>query len=248
FDALRVCRGGQVILKDVSFSLRPGRITVLLGKNGAGKSTLFGCLNGLVPYTGEILLDGLPLSRISPEARAKRIGILPQFLPASGFSVRTLVSLGRNPYVGAGGRLSAEDREAVENAMVSAGISGFEDRRADTLSGGERQRAYLAMILAQDTPFIALDEPASHLDADASRRMLSLLRELADHHGKTLLVILHDLTEALALADDAVILADHTCVFSGTTEECLASRMPEKFFGVHRYICTNGEENRIFFR
>ncbi|MBR5445736.1 MAG: ABC transporter ATP-binding protein [Clostridia bacterium] len=248
FEELGVSRGGRVILEKVSFSLRPGKITVLLGKNGAGKSTLIGCLNGLVPYSGQIFLDGQPLAQYPAAERAKRIGILPQFLPSSGFPVRTLVSLGRNPHIGSSGRFSAADRKAVEDAMVLAGIDGFADRRTDTLSGGEKQRAYLAMVLAQDTPILVLDEPASHLDADVLRRLMTLLRELADRHGKTLLVILHDLTEALALADDIVVFDNHTCVFSGTAEEWLDSPVPETIFGVRRYVCTNEGEKQIFFR
>ncbi len=247
-DNLGVSHSGKVVLREVSFSLRPGKITVLLGKNGAGKSTLFRCINGLQPHTGQILLNGTPLAHLPPVMRARQIGILPQILPSTGFTVRALVSLGRNPYLGTAGRLSAADRSAVENAMTLAQVQPYGDRTVDTLSGGEKQRAYLAMVLAQDTPLLLLDEPTSYLDTDTRRHLLKLLRELADVHGKTLFVILHDLTEAVELADDAVILADGTSVFCGSVRECLRQDALEKWFGVERFFCTNGDMNRIFFR
>ncbi len=245
---LGVSLGSQVILDHVSFSLSPGKITVLLGKNGAGKTTLINCINGLQRYTGEILLDGIPMENDPALVKAKKIGIFPQFLPQTGFTVRSLVSIGRSPYTGPTGRLSAADREAVENAMVLTGVQALAGRSVCSLSGGEKQRAYLAMVLAQDTPVILFDEPASYLDTDARRHLLTLLRELSDKQKKTLLVILHDLTEALELADDVVILADHTSVFTGSVKECLDLCMPEKWFGAERYFCTNGEKNRFFFR
>lgn len=247
-ENLGVTKGSRAILRDVSFALRPGKVTVLLGKNGAGKTTLFRCVNGLQRYSGRTLLEGIPVENFSASEKAKKIGVLPQFLPGSGFTVRTLVSLGRNPYTGSAGRLSAADREAVENAMELVHVQDFADRTVESLSGGEKQRAYLAMLLAQDTPLMLLDEPASSLDTDARRQLLELLRTLADRQNKTLLVILHDLTEAFTLADDVLILADGTCVYSGTAEDCLTTGEPERWFGVRRYTCTEDGESRIFFR
>ncbi|MBQ8400855.1 MAG: ABC transporter ATP-binding protein [Clostridia bacterium] len=247
FDHVSVSYGKNTVLRDVCFSLHPGRITVLLGKNGIGKSTLLRCLSGLQTYTGSILLAGEDLRTLSARERAKRIGILPQLLPQTAFSCRTLVSLGRNPYTNASGRLSAADREQVERAMERAGVSALADRNADTLSGGEKQRVFLAMLLAQDTPVLLLDEPASFLDTDARRRLFSVLRSLADD-GRTVLAVLHDLTEAMELADDVVILAEHTSVFSGSRALCLETGMPETWFGVKRYFCTNDTGGMLFFR
>jgi len=248
FDHVSVSYGKKAILEKVSFTLLPGRITVLLGNNGAGKSTLLRCINGLQNYTGSITFQGTDLSTMSPRERARHIGILPQILPQTGFPCRTLVSLGRNPYIGTTGRLSVEDRKQVQLAMDLAEVSDFAERSADTLSGGEKQRVFLAMLLAQNPDILLLDEPASYLDTMARGHLFKLLRDLADHHGKAVLLVLHDLSEALETADNVLILADRTIVFSDTRESCLESNAVEKWFGVERYFCTNGVSDKIFFQ
>ncbi|MBQ8642407.1 MAG: ABC transporter ATP-binding protein [Clostridia bacterium] len=248
FDRFGVCSGRKEILQDVSFSVRRGRITVLLGKNGAGKSTLLRCVNGLLPYTGCIYLGGREIKTISFRERSRQICFFHQILPRTGFTVHSLVSLGRSPYTGPTGRLSDADLEAVEKAMDTAQVKSLADRRVDTLSGGEKQRAFLAMLLAQDTPLLMMDEPAAYLDTDARRHLLQMLRDLVDIHGKTLLLVLHDLTDALEIADDVVILAERTSVFTGSRAQCLDSGMVGKWFGVRRYFCTDEGGARMFFR
>ena len=122
FDRVSVDHRGKTILKEVSFSLRPHRITVLLGRNGSGKSTLIRCVNGLQRHTGEIRLDGVSLALTPPRERARKIGILPQILPETSLTVRALAALGRNPYVDAAGRLSPEDRRMVAEALRASGM------------------------------------------------------------------------------------------------------------------------------
>ena len=161
FDRVSVDHRGKTILKEVSFSLRPHRITVLLGRNGSGKSTLIRCVNGLQRHTGEIRLDGVSLALTPPRERARKIGILPQILPETALTVRALAALGRNPYVDAAGRLSPEDRRMVAEALRAAGMEDFADRSLRELSGGERQRAFLAMLLAQNTRILLMDEPTT---------------------------------------------------------------------------------------
>lgn len=248
FDDISVTCGKQTILERVSFSLRPGRITVLLGSNGAGKSTLLRCIAGTCMYSGTISLQGTDLQTMSPGMRARHVGILPQILPQTAFPCRTLVSLGRNPYTDAAGRLSDADRKQVQTAMELAGVTAFADRPADTLSGGEKQRIFLAMLLAQNPDVMLLDEPASFLDTAARKELFSLLRTLAVHNGKTVLLVLHDLSEAMEIADDVLILAQRTIVYSGSRDACLNAGAVEKWFGVQRYFCTNGDQHRIFFR
>ena len=248
FDHVSVSCGKKELLHSVSFGLVPGRITVLLGANGVGKSTLFRCVSGLQSYTGTISLAGQDLKTISPVQRARQVGLLPQILPQTGFPCRTLVSLGRNPYTNAAGRLTDADRAQIEKAMALAGVSEFAKRNADTLSGGERQRVFLAMLLAQDPAVLLLDEPASFLDTAARGQLFALLRNLAVAEGKSVLLVLHDLTEAMETADDVVLLSDRTVFFSGRREDCLESGALEKCFGVQRYFCTNGTDERIFFR
>lgn len=244
FENLSVSFGDRQILDRVSFALPPGKITVLLGQNGVGKSTLLRCVNGLCPYSGRILLDGTPLSTQSERARARQIGILPQVLPSTNFTVQTLVELGRNPYIGTTGRLSDMDRAQVANAMDTAKVQAFAHRSVDTLSGGERSRVFFAMLLSQDPAVFLLDEPFAALDAPSQKQFCALLRSLTENNGKTILLILHDLTEAVEIADHVVILQEGAVSFVGSREDCLAEGAIEKAFAVRRYVC----EDVIFFR
>ncbi len=252
FSHITVVRGGKNIVNDVSFSLPKGEITVLLGKNGTGKSTLLGCVNGTVPYTGQISyteISGttIPLTALSPRERAKRISLLPQFLPDTSMTVYDLVSLGRTPYTGY--RLAKNDHAQITKAIERTVIANLANRCVNTLSGGEKQRAYLAMLLAQDTPMLLLDEPGTYLDADARRELYALLASLTEpgeKGGKTILTIMHDLSEAVALGANGVVLRDGQCVFAGSMTDCMESGILEQTFGVQKYVAE--KENRIFYR
>ena len=240
FDRVSVDHRGKTILHEVSFSLRPHRITVLLGRNGSGKSTLIRCVNGLQRHTGEIRLDGVSLALTPPRERARKIGILPQILPETALTVRALAALGRNPYVDAAGRLSPEDRRMVAEALRASGMEDFADRSLRELSGGERQRAFLAMLLAQNTRILLMDEPTTYLDVDARRELRDLIRTLARKQKKTLLVVLHDLNEAMELVDDVVILENGETRFCGDVQACLDAHMLEDCLHVARRDCLGG--------
>lgn len=240
FDRVCVTHRGRSILHEISFSLRPHRITALLGRNGSGKSTLIRCVNGLQRYTGEIRLDGVSLALTPPRERARKIGILPQILPETALRVGALAALGRNPYVDAAGRLSPEDRRMVSEALRAAGMEEFADRSLKELSGGERQRAFLAMLLAQNTRILLMDEPTTYLDVDARRELRELIRTLAQKQKKTLMVVLHDLNEAVELADDVVILKNGETCFCGDVQACLDAHILEDCFHVTRRDCLGG--------
>jgi len=235
--------GEKDILKDVSFSLRPHRLTALVGRNGSGKSTLLSCVNQQTPYTGAITEGERNLALLPPRERAKAVAILPQTLPAPHIPVREMVAFGRNPYLDFTGRLTDKDKQMVDAAMRDANAGGFSERYVDTLSGGERQRVALAMMLAQNTPIALLDEPTAHMDQSYEEGFLRLLWELKDKKKKTFLVILHDLTLAAQYADDMVVLDAGHIVFSGTKEDCLAQGIMEKTFGLKRYSV----EGKVFF-
>ena len=226
--------GGKVFLRELDLQLPSSTLTALVGRNGSGKSTLFGCIGGTKSYRGDILLCGEELRRIPLRERAKRMALLPQTLAAPHITVEELTSLGRSPYVDVGRRLTAEDREAVCRAMETAGVAELCGRFVDELSGGERQRAFLAMILAQETELLLLDEPTAHLDAvcgDAFMRTLAQLRQ----QGKTLLVVMHDLAEAVRYADRMAVMDGGRMVFGGSGEECLSCGILEQTLGVKRY-------------
>ena len=244
---LSVCFGKRQVLSGVSFSLRPHRLTVMVGRNGSGKSTLLGCVNQQIPYTGMICEGEKNLALTHPRERAKAIAILPQTLPAPHITARETAAFGRNPWLDFTGRLTGADAQAVETALRDADALELADRYVDTLSGGERQRVALAMILAQNTPIALLDEPTAHMDLKYGAAFLELLRKLKQERKKTFLVVLHDLTQAVRYADDLIVLDEGKVIFSGSKEECLEREILEHAFGLHRYTaCADGEE-RIFF-
>lgn len=239
--------GGREILHNVSFALRPHRLTVLLGRNGSGKSTLLRCLNQEIPYMGTITEGEKDLAFLSPKERAKTVAILPQSMPAPHITGREMAALGRTPYLDLTGRLSDKDRETVTKAMEDADALELAERYVDSLSGGERQRVSLAMILAQNTPIAALDEPTAHMDQTYEAAFLWQLTAIMGTQKKTFLVILHDLTLAVEYADDLVVLDGGQVLFSGAKEDCLRSGILEKTFGVECYkIEAHGKEKRFF--
>ena len=240
---LSVRYGQKQVLSDITFTLRPHRLTVLVGKNGAGKSTLLGCVNQQLPYTGTITEGQEDLSWLAPRERAKSIAILPQSLPSPHITGREFVSLGRNPYLDFTGRLTDRDKRAVEEALRDADALSLGDRYVDTLSGGEKQRIALALILSQNTPIALLDEPTAHMDLGYEAAFLDLLRKLKKERKKTFLLILHDLNLAAEYADDLIVLDGGRLVFAGSREQCLKQEILEKTFGLKRYTA----ENRIFF-
>lgn len=239
--------GHRQVLEDVSFQLRPHRLTVLVGRNGSGKSTLLNCVNQQLPYTGTITEGEKNLALIPARERAKSIAILPQTLPSPHITVRELVGLGRNPWLDFTGRLTDTDKQAVEAALRDADAAELAGRYVDTLSGGEKQRVLLAMILAQNTPIALLDEPTAHLDLSYEAAFLELLRKLKKERKKTFLVILHDLNLAVRYADDLIVLDGGKIRFAGTKEACLEQGVLEKTFSLRRFTLRDGAEERMFF-
>lgn len=246
-DEVSLRLGGKTVLDGLSLTLRPGRVTALVGRNGSGKSTLLACVNQQLPYEGQILFENTNLTACAPRQRAQKIAVLPQTLPAPHITVAEMAAFGRNPYVDFTGRLTQQDREKVGSALRDARAEELKDRFVDTLSGGERQRAALAMILAQDTPLMLLDEPSAHMDGAQEAAFLRLLRQLTDEKGKTFLVVLHELNAAVRYADDLWVLESGKMVFAGTKEECLATTLLEDTFGLRRYTLQEDGRPHIFF-
>lgn len=244
---LSVSFGQKKVLSDVSFALRPHRLTVLVGRNGAGKTTLLSCVNQQTLYTGTITEGEKNLALIPARERAKAIAILPQSVPTPHITAWELAAFGRNPYLDFTGRLSVADRQAVEAALRDADALELAERYADTLSGGEKQRVLLAMILAQNTPIALLDEPTAHMDLSYEGAFLKLLRKLKTERKKTFLVILHDLNLAAEYADDLIVLDGGAVTFAGSREKCLKQEILEKTFRLRRYAVKDGETERIFF-
>ena len=235
---LSAAYGKKQILTNLTFSLKPGTFTALIGKNGSGKSTLLGCINGRIPYTGEILLENRPLDTYPPREKAQKIGLLPQFLPDTALTAEQLITLGRNPHTGLTGRLQPADREAIASAIELTATQDLLNRAVRTLSGGERQRVYLTMLLAQDADILLLDEPTAHTDIGFTAEFLQLLRRLAETRNKTVLAVLHDLNAAVTYAHELFLLDQGRLV---------APEEIETVFGVRKVPYTEDGETKYFY-
>ena len=202
-ENLTIGYGNKIVKEDILFSLDRGEILALLGPNGCGKSTLLATLAGRIPaLSGNVLLEGDSLSRLSVRERAKRAALVTTKRDVKArLTVRDVVLLGRYPYMDGLLREREEDREACDRAMELTGISGLSESFADCLSDGQLQRVMLARALCQDTPLILLDEPFSFLDLHFRIRLLDILHRAAKEEQRTLVVALHDLKEAVLMAD-----------------------------------------------
>ncbi len=224
--------GGSDILHAIDLDIPDGRVSILIGPNGCGKSTLLKTLARILkPSGGHVLLDGADIRTLNTRAVAARLGLLPQGPVApEGLTVRELVAQGRFPHQSLLRQWTRADADAVSGAMQTAGISQFADRPVDTLSGGQRQRCWVAMVLAQETGLILLDEPTTFLDLKVQVDLMELLTGLAHTHGRTLIIVLHDLSLAAAYADYLVMMQAGQIVCAGLPDQIFtASRLKQVF-------------------
>ncbi|AXG49301.1 MULTISPECIES: Fe(3+) dicitrate ABC transporter ATP-binding protein FecE [Photorhabdus] len=229
--------GEKRILNDLSLTLPTGKITALLGPNGCGKSTLLKCFSRLLtPLSGKITIDSEPLTHFSSRKLAKHLALLPQHpLTPEGIAVHELVAYGRSPWLTFWGRLAPHDRHLIQQAMEKTQISHLADKCVTDLSGGQRQRAFLAMVLAQDTPVVLLDEPTTYLDINHQVELMKLLREL-NNEGKTVVTVLHDLNQASRYCDHLVLLSQGQVVAQGSPEEVMTPKLLQRVFSIEAEI------------
>jgi iron complex transport system ATP-binding protein len=203
------------VIEDVSVTIEKGTITSFIGPNGAGKSTLISMVSRLIERDdGDITIDGQDILKSKNNDLAKKISILKQSNSINlKLTIRELVSFGRFPY--SQGRLNETDWEKVDEAIDYMELRDIQDKYLDELSGGQRQRAHIAMVIAQDTEYILLDEPLNNLDMRHSVQIMKILRNLVDELGKTIVIVIHDINFASCYSDNIVALKDGKVVKQG---------------------------------
>ncbi|NLY66278.1 MAG: ABC transporter ATP-binding protein [Tissierellia bacterium] len=232
------------VLDNVSLKIQKGKITSFIGPNGAGKSTLLSIISRLIERDGgEIYIDGRELKDWDSEELARKISILKQFNHINiRLTVRELVSFGRFPY--SQGRLTKEDWKKVDEAIRYMKLEDIQDKYLDNLSGGQRQRAFIAMVIAQDTEYILLDEPLNNLDMKHSVDIMKTLRKLADELNKTIIIVIHDINFASCYSDKIVILNNGRIAEEGCVDKILKEDVLEDIYKLKFCIQTVGN-NKI---
>ena len=215
--------GNKNVIDQVSVKIMKGKITSFIGPNGAGKSTLLSMISRLISTdAGDISIEGRMVNEWKSNELAKKISILKQSNHINiRLTIKDLVSFGRFPY--SQGKLSKEDWNYINEAIRYMELEDMQDKFLDQLSGGQRQRAYIAMVLAQNTDYILLDEPLNNLDMKHSVQIMKVLRRLVEELGKTIVIVIHDINFASCYSDYIVALKDGRVIKEGTIEEIIES-------------------------
>ncbi|EJF0794701.1 ABC transporter ATP-binding protein [Campylobacter jejuni] len=211
----------KAIISDLSLDFHKGKITSIIGANGAGKSTLLALVSRLIkPSSGEIYIDGMNLKDYKEQILAQKISILKQQNNINlRLKVEELVAFGRFPH--SQGRLNANDKIKINEALEYMGLSNLRNEFLDTLSGGQKQRAFIAMIIAQDTEFIMFDEPLNNLDMKHSVQIMQLMKNLVKDFNKSIAVVLHDINFASIYSDEIIALKDGKLLKQGSKDEII---------------------------
>lgn len=220
----------NTVLQKISLTFQAGAVTVVAGPNGCGKSTLLKAIAGILPSSGQMLLDGEAICALPSRCRAQKIAFLPQNRQIPEITVGRLVLHGRFPYLTYPRQYRKADYAAADDAMAALNLSDLAERPLTSLSGGQRQKVYIAMALAQDTDVVLLDEPTTFLDIAHQLQLMALAKELAAK-GKTVVLVLHDLTLALEYADAMVVMDNGTIAAQGRPEEVFRSGCLKTVFG-----------------
>jgi iron complex transport system ATP-binding protein len=237
-EKLTLGYGKKIVARDLSVTIPDGHFTAIIGPNGCGKSTLLRTLSRLMtPVEGSVLLDGEQIQRFASKEVARRIGLLAQNATTPGdITVQELVARGRYPHQPLFTRWRKEDDETVNRAMQATGMTDLAQQSVDTLSGGQRQRAWIAMVLAQETSIMLLDEPTTWLDISHQIDLLELLSDLNRTQGYTLAAVLHDLNQACRYATHLIALRDGEIVAQGAPKEIVTPELIARIYGMRCMI------------
>ncbi|MPV49393.1 MULTISPECIES: ABC transporter ATP-binding protein [unclassified Pseudactinotalea] len=224
--------GSTTVVDDVTTTIPAGGMTSVIGANGAGKSTLLSMVARLLPMSaGSVTVEGLDVTTTPGDRIARRLAILRQDNHlAVRLTVRELVTFGRYPH--SKGRLTTTDADAIGRAIDYLHLGPLANRYLDELSGGQRQRAFVAMVLAQETDYVLLDEPLNNLDMVHSAGMMQILRRTCDELGKTVVMVLHDINFASVYSDRIIAMRDGRIVAEGSPEEIITTEQMRLIYGL----------------
>lgn len=238
----------KVVVDNIDFELKRGKVTSLIGPNGAGKSTVMGIISRLIARdSGVVDFEGTDISKWKSKELSKHLAILTQTNNIQvKLSVRELVEFGRFPY--SGSRLTKDDKEIVAKSLEYMELNNIAEKFIDELSGGQRQRAYIAMIIAQDTEYVLLDEPTNNLDIYHARNLMRTVRKMCDELGKTVIMVLHELNYAAFYSDYVCAMKDGKIASYGTVDEVMTEENLSSIYKVDfKIIEVEGRPLSIYF-
>ncbi len=223
---------GKTVVDGVSFSIPKGKVISLIGPNGAGKSTVMGMISRLIAHdSGLVEFEGKDIGKWKSKELSKRLAILTQSNSIQmKLTVRELVAFGRFPY--SGSRITPEDTAVIDQAIEYMELEEFQDQFIDELSGGQRQRALIAMVIAQDTEYVLLDEPTNNLDIYHATNMMKIARRLCDELGKTVILVLHEINYAAFYSDYICAFQNGKVAKFGTVEEVMTKENLSQLYQV----------------
>ncbi|WP_312870446.1 ABC transporter ATP-binding protein [Gordonia asplenii] len=235
--------GERSIVEDLTVDIPDDRFTVIIGPNACGKSTLLKSLaRVLTPTSGQVVLDGRVIDSYPPREVARILGLLPQSSVApEDIRVAELVARGRFPHQKLLRQWSPDDERAVVEALAATGTTELAGQRVDRLSGGQRQRVWIALVLAQQTPLVLLDEPTTFLDIAHQLEVLELCRSLNRDQGRTVVAVLHDLNQAARYGDHIVAMRDGRIVAQGPPAQVVTADVVEEVFGLRCRVVDDPE-------
>jgi iron complex transport system ATP-binding protein len=241
-DNLTLAYGADApVVTGLTLEVPTGQLTAVVGPNGSGKSTLLrGMSRLLTPQTGQVLLDGKDIHKLPARELARKLGVLPQGpVTPEGITAAELVSRGRHPHRGLFGRLTADDDAAIDEALAAVELTELRERSVDQLSGGQRQRVWIAMVLAQGTQHLLLDEPTTYLDLAHAVDVMNVVHAAATT-GRTVVTVLHDLTLAAQYADNLVVMGEGRIAAQGRPVDVLTEELLDDVFGLQATVVEVG--------
>lgn len=239
--------GKNRVLKDISFRIKEGDITTIMGANGCGKTTLFSLMTrNLYPRRGDIFLKGKNIQNLGLKEFARRVSIVHQYNTSSDdITVERLVSFGRTPHMKMMQGRSEEDERLIRWAMEVTNVGKYRDREISRLSGGQRQRVWIAMALAQNTKILFLDEPTTYLDIRYQIEILELVKKLNREFGITIIMVLHDINQAIYFSDCVIGLKDGLVEMEGNPQEVITRESIRSLYGIELDVTVIGEKKFV---